>query len=156
MEQESTAKTAFSTKQMPFRLKNVPATFQSYMNNLLEDLIYKDCLVYLDDIIICSTSLEEHIISLKKVFQKLRDANLKLQLDKYEFMKKETEFFGFLPTTGIKPNPKKISVIINFPIPKTPKEIKSFLGLWILSKIQTGLCQYRKTNDNEIKERRHN
>jgi len=98
------------------------------MNNLLEDLIYKDCLVYLDDIIIFSTSLD--ILSLKKVFQELRDAILKLQLEKCEFMKKETEFLGHIVTTiGIKPNPKKISAIKNFPIPKPPKEVKSFLEL---------------------------
>jgi len=128
MESESVAKTAFSTKHghyeytgMPFGLKNAPATFQRCMNNLLKDLIYKDCLVYLDDILIFSTSLEEHILSLKMVFQKLRDA----QMDKCEFMKKETEFLGHIvTTTGIKPNPKKISAIINFPITKTPKEIK--------------------------------
>jgi len=100
------------------------------MNNLLEDLIYKDCLVYQDDITIFSTSLGEHILSLKKEFQKLRDVNLELQLDKCEFMKKETEFLGHIVTiTGIKPNPKNISAIINLPIPKAPKEIKSFLGL---------------------------
>jgi len=130
MEPESIAKTAFSTKhghyeytRMPFGLKNAPATIQRCMDNLLEDLIYKDCLVYLDDIIIFSTSLEEHILSLKKVFQKLRDANLKLHLDKCEFLKKETEFLGHIvTTTGIKPNPKKLSAIINFPIPKTPKK----------------------------------
>jgi len=75
MEPESIAKTAFSTKhghyeytRMPFGLKNAPATFQRCMNNLLEDLIYKDFLVYLDDIIIFSTSLEEHILSLNKIF----------------------------------------------------------------------------------------
>jgi len=132
MEPESIAKTAFSTKhghyeytRMQFGLKNAHATFQRCMKNVLEDLIYKDCLVYVDDIIIFSTSLEEHILSLKKVLKKLRDANLKLQLDKCEFMKKETEFLGHVvTTTGIKPNPKKISAIINFPIPKTPKEIK--------------------------------
>jgi len=74
--------------------------------------------------------LEEHILSLKKVFQKLREANLKLQLDKCEFIKKETELIGHIvTTTGIKPKPKKISTIINFPIPKTQKDIKSFLGL---------------------------
>jgi len=130
MEPESIAKTAFSTKhghyeytRMPFGLKNAPATIQRCMDNLLEDLIYKDCLVYLDDIIIFSTSLEEHILSLKKVFQKLRDANLKLHLDKCEFLKKETEFLGHIvTTTGIKPNPKKLSAIINFPIPKTLKK----------------------------------
>jgi len=73
MKPESTAKTAFSTNhgqyeytRMPFGLKNATTTFQRCMNNLLEDLIYKDCLVYLDDIIIFSNSLEEHILSLKK------------------------------------------------------------------------------------------
>jgi len=76
-----------------------PPTFQRCMNNLLEDLIYKDCLVYLDDIIIFFTSLEEHILSLKKVLQKLRDANLNLQLDKCIFMKKETEFLGHIVKT---------------------------------------------------------
>lgn len=115
---------------MPFGLKNAPATFQRCMNNLLEDLIYKDCLVYLDDIIVYSTSLDEHMMSLKKVFTKLREANLKLQLDKCEFMKKETEFLGHIITTkGIKPNPNKVKAIIQFPIPKSQKEIKSFLGL---------------------------
>jgi len=63
MDENSIAKTAFSTKhghyeytRMPFGLKNAPATFQRCMNNLLEDLIYKDCLVYLDDIIVYSTT----------------------------------------------------------------------------------------------------
>jgi len=122
MQQESIAKTAFSTKhghyenkRMPFGLKNVPATFQRCINILLEDLIFKDYLVYLDDIIIFSTSLEEPILSLKKVFLKLRDANLKVKLDKCEFVKKETEFLGhIITTTGIKPNPKKISANIIF------------------------------------------
>ncbi|XP_044572124.1 uncharacterized protein LOC123257372, partial [Drosophila ananassae] len=137
MDENSISKTAFSTKnghyeytRMPFGLKNAPATFQRCLNNLLEDLIYQHCLVYMDDIIIFSTSLEEHILSIKKVFSKLREANLKLQLDKCEFMKKETEFLGHIITTeGIKPNPQKIEAIQKFPIPKTQKEIKSFLGL---------------------------
>jgi len=88
MDADSIPKTAFSTKnghyeytRMPFGLKNAPATFQRCMNNLLEDLIYKDCLVYMDDIIVYSTSLEEHI-SLKRVFNKLREANLNLKLDR--------------------------------------------------------------------------
>jgi len=92
--------------------------------NLLEDLIYKDCLVYLDDITVYSTSLEEHILPLKKVFEKQRDANMKLQLDKCEFMKKETEFLVHIVTTnGIKQNLNKTKAITNFPLPKTPKQI---------------------------------
>jgi len=84
----------------------------------------------MDDIIVFSTSLEEHLLSLRNVFAKLQEANLKLQLDKCEFMKKETEFLCHIVTTeGIKPNPNKIKAIQIFPLPKTNKEIKSFIGL---------------------------
>jgi len=125
MDPESVAKTYFSTKhghyeytRIPFGLKNALPTFQRCINNLLEELIHKDCLVYLDDIIIFSTSLENHILLLPKVFEKLKDANLKFLLDKCEFVKRESEFLGHVvTTTGIKPNPKKISAIINFPRP---------------------------------------
>lgn len=134
---EDVHKTGFSVEgghyeflRMPFGLKTAPATFQRLMNNVLKDYINKICLVYLDDIIIFSTSLDEHINSIRLIFAKLEEANLKVQLDKSEFMKKETEFLGHIVTQhGIKANPKKIQCVVNFPLPKTPKEIKQFLGL---------------------------
>ena len=59
---------------------------------------------------------------------RLEEANLKVQLDKSEFFKKETEFLGPIVTTeGFKP--KKLKCVVNFPIPKTTKQIKQFLGL---------------------------
>lgn len=130
-------KTAFSVdhghyeySRMTFGLKNAPATFQRVMDNMLREHIGKNVLVYMDDIIIFSSSLQEHIETLRKVFTKLREHNFKTQLDKCEFLHKEIEFLGHIVTTeGIKPNPKKIEVIKNFPIPKTVTEIKSFLGL---------------------------
>lgn len=135
--EEDVKKTAFSTDsghyefvRMPFGLKNAPATFQRLMNAVLKDYIGKICYVYLDDIIIFSTSKEEHFDSLRKILKRLQDANLKIQLDKSEFLKQETEFLGHIVTTsGIKPNPLKTEAIHKFPIPKTPKQIKSFLGL---------------------------
>lgn len=76
-------------------------------SNVLREYIGKICYVYLDDIIIYSTSLEEHIDALNKIFQRLREVNLKVQLDKTEFLKKETEFLGHVVTTeGLIPNPK--------------------------------------------------
>lgn len=137
MEENSIEKTAFTVNnghyeylRMPFGLKNAPSTFQRVMDEVLKDLQNKICMVYMDDIIIFSTSLQEHIQNLKMVFIKLREANLKIQLDKCEFLRKEVEFLGHVVTPeGIKPNKKKISAIQNFPIPKTQRDIKSFLGL---------------------------
>lgn len=130
-------KTAFSTDtghyeylRMPFGLNNAPATFQRLMNNVLHGLIGKTCLVYMDDVVVFSTSLQEHIEKLKQVFERFRMCRLKVQLDKTEFLKKEAEFLGHIITPeGIKPNPKKLQAIEKYPIPKTTKQIKSFLGL---------------------------
>lgn len=137
MDPESIPKTAFTTKtghyeytRMPFGLKNAPATFQRCMNDVLRPLLNKICMVYLDDIIVFSASLEEHLQSLRAVFQALSNANLKLQLDKCEFLKHDTYFLGHMVSPeGIRPNPEKLRAIENYPLPTKPKEIKSFLGL---------------------------
>lgn len=78
----------------------------------------------MDDLIIFSENLHEHIKHLKVVFQKLKEHNLKIQLDKTEFFKKELLYLGhIIPSKGIEPNPSKIEVIKNLPIPKTPEQI---------------------------------
>lgn len=137
MSPEDIQKTAFNVEnghfeytRMPFGLKNAPATFQRVMDNVLKGLQNDICLVYMDDIIIYSTSLAEHILNLTKVFQRLRESNLKIQLDKSEFLQKQVAFLGHIVTPeGIKPNPEKIKAILKYPIPRTTKEIKGFLGL---------------------------
>lgn len=96
----------------------------------MKDLTGTICLAYLDDIIVYSTSLQEHMLNLRKVFDRQRESNLKIQLDKSEFLHKECAFLGHIVSTeGIKPNTEQINAIRKFPIPKTQKEIKSFLGL---------------------------
>ena len=134
---EDIQKTAFSVDyghfeyvRMPFGLKNAPSTFQRVMDNVLKELQGNICLCYMDDIIIFSTSLTEHIESLRKVFDRLQNANLKIQIDKSEFLHKEIAFLGHIVTReGVKPNPDKIKAVTEFPIPRTEKQIKSFLGL---------------------------
>lgn len=130
-------KTAFNVEhghfeflRMPMGLKNSPSTFQRVMDNVLRELQNSICLVYLDDIIVFSTSLQEHIVNLEKVFKKLRESNFKIQMDKSEFLKLETAYLGhIISKDGIKPNPDKISAVQKYPIPRTPTEIKRFLGL---------------------------
>ena len=137
MDPQDISKTAFNVEhghfeflRMPMGLKNSPSTFQRVMDNVLRGLQNNICLVYLDDIIVYSTSLQEHMDNLEKVFQRLRESNFKIQMDKSEFLKLETAYLGhIISRDGIKPNPDKISAIQKYPIPKTPKEIKQFLGL---------------------------
>lgn len=137
VKEEDRKKTAFSTPfghyefiRMPFGLKNAPSTFQRMMNTVLRDYINKICVVYMDDILVFSTSLKEHIINLMQIFKALRNARLKIQVDKCDFLKKETHFLGHILTTdGVKPDVNKISVIQNLRLPTTEKQIKSFLGM---------------------------
>lgn len=137
MAEESIEKTAFSVNnghyeyvRMPFGLKNAPSTFQRVMDNILREYLYKFCFVYMDDVVIFSKSLHDHLIHIKQIFSKFREFNLKVQLDKSEFLCKEVAFLGHIITPeGIKPNPSKIKAVQEYPLPKTVKEIKSFLGL---------------------------
>lgn len=130
-------KTAFVTPKglyeylrMPFGLKNAPATFQRLMNEVLREYINKICVVYLDDILIFSTSLQEHLQSIRKIFNKLAQHNLKVQFDKCSFLKKETEFLGHVLTDkGLKPNPNKIKCIEEYSLPSTEKQLRGFLGV---------------------------
>ncbi|XP_026743752.1 uncharacterized protein LOC113505319 [Trichoplusia ni] len=137
MSPQDACKTAFSVPQghfeftrMPFGLKNAPATFQRLMNNVLTGLQGERCFVYLDDIVVYSHDLNSHIQNLTAVFQKLRSFNLKLQPDKCEFLRKEVGYLGHIITeNGLKPDPNKVKSVQEFPVPKCPKDIKSFLGL---------------------------
>ncbi|XP_063895318.1 uncharacterized protein LOC135118122 [Helicoverpa armigera] len=116
--------------RMPFGLKNAPATFQKLMNTVLSGLQGLHCYVYLDDCIIYSQNLQSHIDKLKLIFDRFREYNLKLQPAKCEFLRREVAYLGHIITDkGVCPNPDKIKAVTQFPTPKNPKDIKSFLGL---------------------------
>lgn len=114
--------------RMPFELKGALATFQRIMDNVRREL--SNILGYIDDILVYSTSLQEHLVQPEKVFEKLRQTMFKIQVDKSEFLKKEVAFLGYIVApVGVKPNPKKIKGITKYSIQKTAKEIKGFLGI---------------------------
>ena len=134
---EDREKTAFCTheglyefKVMPFGLTNAPATFQRLMDSVLAGLQWKSCLVYLDDIIICGKTFEEHLFNLRAVFECLKQAGLKLQPTKCAFARKKVEFLGHIVSEdGIATDPAKIEKVANWPEPTSTKEVQQFLGL---------------------------
>ena len=115
---------------MLFRLTNAPATFQRLMSQLFAGKKWELVSVYLDNLLIASKSMTEHMVHVKKILLRLKDAGLRLKPSKCMFATEEIEYLGYtLTPEGVKPNSKKVEAVKNFPIPKNVKEVKSFLGL---------------------------
>ena len=133
---ESQAKSAFVVpmgkwqfKRTPFGLSQAPAYFQ-----LLIDQVLMGCgefaMGYLDDIIVFSKSEEEHLQHLEEIFKRLRHFDLKMKRQKSSFFKKHIQYVGHLVSEqGFEPLPEKLEAIRTMPHPKSPKEVKQFLGL---------------------------
>jgi transposase InsO family protein len=136
MAEKDIPKTAFATrrgqfeyKRMPFGLCSAPSSFQRLMHIVLRHENWEKCLIYLDDILIFGRNLEEHLVRLRAVLQRIREAGLKLSPSKCYFMKREVQYLGHVVgTDGIHTDPQKTEKVNNWPRPKTIKELKSFLG----------------------------
>ena len=137
MDTNSIEKTAFISHAglyeynvMSFGLTNAPPTFQRLMHCMLHGLDWKICLVYIDDVIVFSSTFEEHLVRLAAVFDRLREANLKLKPSKCHFACASVNFLGFVVTAeGILPDSDKIDAVKTFPAPTSVTEVRSFLGL---------------------------
>ena len=103
----------FEFNRMPFGLCNAPATFQRPMERCMRSLNLRDCLIYLDDVIIFSASFEEHIDHLEAVFSHLKQHNLKLKGSKCEFFRSQVTYLGHVVSPeGIRTDPEKTNSII--------------------------------------------
>ena len=137
----SREKTAFVTphglfqfRVMPFGLTNAPAVFQRLMQTVLMGLNPVEgkqfVSVYIDDVLVFSQSLDEHLEHLRLVIQKIQDAGLKLKPAKCQFVREEVEYLGHVLTpSGLKTNLKLVESVVNYPRPQNSKEVKQFLGL---------------------------
>ena len=130
-------KTAFITHDglfefnvMPFGLCNAPATFQRLMNLALSGMLWSECLVYLDDIVIFGRTFEEHLSHLSSVLARLRAVNMKAKLSKCNFLKEQVLYLGnVISPEGSFTDPSKTQRITEWPTPQSVQEVQWFLGL---------------------------
>jgi len=113
---------------MIFRLKNVGATYQRAMVALFHDMMQKEIKVYVDDMIAKSREGENHVQILKKLFERLRKYNLRLNPTRCSFGVKSEKLLELVSDKGIKVDPNKVKVIQSTPTPRTEKDVRGFLG----------------------------
>ena len=115
---------------MPFGLKNAPATFQRLMKRVLAHMNWRDCLVYIDDVLIWSKTFEEHLRKLEQVFQAFDKAGLSIKPRKCQICCKSVPYLGhLLIANGIQIDPARVKAIEEMPAPTKIKAVESFLGL---------------------------
>ena len=130
-------KTAFATPQglyqfrvMPFGLCNAPGTFQRLMEHALAGLHWTSCLVYLDDIIIFSRNIPDHLQRLREVFVRLREAGLKVKPSKCFLMQRKVHYLGHVVSEkGVETDPNKVVCVQEWSNPTNVKELRQFLGM---------------------------
>ena len=137
LDPQAREKTAFITHAglyefitMPFGLCNAPSTFQRLMECVLRGLTWQIALIYLDDVLVYSRTFEEHLKHLRLVFDRFREAGLKLKPTKCNFGQSRVNYLGHVITPdGLQPDPSKIKAVQEYPVPRTVKDIRAFMGL---------------------------
>jgi hypothetical protein len=125
-----TGRGLFQFTVVPFGLCNAAQMQQRLVDAIFGPKFEPNIFTYLDDIIILSSTFEEHLNLLKEVKNRLQDANLTVSLEKCEFFKTSLKFLGFIVGgDGLKTDPEKISAMLNYPRPTNTTEIKRFQGL---------------------------
>ena len=119
----------YQFNQMSFGLANAPATYQRLQEQCLGDLHLKNCFIYLDDLMIFSSSFQEHLNRQQQVFQRIRDYGLKLSPKKCSFFMKKVKYVGHIVSKdGVEPDPDKLSKVKNWRTPTNSEQLRQFLA----------------------------
>ena len=119
----------FYFKVMCFGLINAPATFQRLMETVLKGILWKICIVYMDDVICYAAKFQTAYNNLKIVFQSLREAGLRLKPKKCRLFSRSTKFLGYVVSgDGVSPDPEKMEAVQTWPVPQNVTDLRSFLG----------------------------
>ena len=115
---------------MPMGLRNSPAIHQRRVTSVLHPFIGKICHIYLDDIVIWSDTIEEHIENVKTIMNVLREARLHVNCKKTKLFCEEIDFLGHhISQRGVEADNRKVAKILDWPVPKCVKDVRQFLGL---------------------------
>lgn len=119
----------FQFLTMPFGLHNAPATWQRFIDSVLGPELEPHVFVYLDDIVIVSSTFENHLKILEEVLQRLKKAKLTLNKEKCKFCRSELRYLGYVvDKKGLRVDPEKVEAILKIPVPKNSKEVRQFVG----------------------------
>ena len=120
---------------MPFWLKNASATYQRTMTLIFSDMLHKQVEDYVDDLVVKAKNPFKQLLHLRQVFERCKEHNFRMNLSKYAFGVSSGKFLGFLVHhRGIDLDPTKVKAIAALSPPTTLKELRSFMGNFILSK----------------------
>jgi transposase InsO family protein len=135
--EEHKARTAFSVgplglyefNRMPFGLSNSPATYQRLMQECFSSLINKECVVFLDDILIFSRTFDEHLVRIKHVLDKVKESGMKLNPKKCKFCQPKVKYLGHIVSAnGVETDPDKLDKVANWQEPTNVDETRSFVS----------------------------